>query len=144
MTAAPSVIRAHTPDSNMGSTRPTGRSRSANGRHARVRSDPLIVTLEFHLEQLVAHAQRSVRAAEDGIRSDRVHLLRHDADIGLVTAVVAETVEAETVVEITEQRDVVFDRDVGAASATTASTAAARSAATRRTHAGAAAMETGG
>ncbi len=64
-----------------------------------------------------------------------LHLLCHDADIGLVTAVVAEAVKAKTVIEIAEQDDIVLQADVGTPSAaTTASAASATSMAATATN----------
>jgi hypothetical protein len=100
------------------------------------RSEPVRVALERHTELVVVHTQIAVAAARDRFRHDLLHLLGHDADIGLVAAVVAEAIEAEAVVEVAEQRDVVLEHDVGPASATAATaTAATTHAATTTTHA---------
>jgi hypothetical protein len=48
--------------------------------------------------------------------------LRHHADVGAVTAVVAETIETEAVGETAKQHDVVFQSDVGTPSAVPAAT----------------------
>src|SRR5580700_4711100 len=97
------------------------------------------VTLERHAELVVVHTQIAVAAARGRFRHDLLHLLGHDADIGLVAAVVAEAIEAEAVVEMAEQRDVVLEPDVGSASATAATTAAAAHPAATATHAAASA-----
>ena len=68
-----------------------------------------------------------------------LHLLRHDADVGCVAAVVSEAIEAKTVAETPEQHDIVFEAHIRAptaataapATATTAATATATAAATR-------------
>ena len=88
-------------------------------RQARARSEPLIVALEVDAEPIVVHAQDALRIAADRIRPHELHLLRHDADIALVAAVVAEAIESKSVIETAEERDVVLDADVGAASAAT-------------------------
>src|SRR5262245_2545492 len=114
-------------------------------RQACTRSQPLVVALEAHAQPVVVHAQDAFRIAAHRIGPHELHLLRHHADIALVAAVVAEAVEAKTIVEATEERDVVLDADVGAASASTATTATptaaacAHSAAAATAHSGAAA-----
>src|SRR5262245_16849405 len=99
-----------------------------SGRKPRARSEPLLVGLEFHAELVVEDSQVAVAAAHDRVRHDGPHLLRHDADIGAVAAVVGEAIEAEAVVEMAEQDDVVLERNIGppaaaAAAAATATTA---------------------
>src|SRR4029079_1627668 len=67
------------------------------------------------------------------VTATRPHVLtfwRHHANIGLLAAVIAEAVEAEPIVEMPEQDDMVLERDVGTSSATAAATAAAAAAAT--------------
>jgi hypothetical protein len=105
------------------------------GRHRNVssRSDPLSVALEFHAELVVVHPQISVPAAHDRLRNGLLHFLRDLADIGLVAAIVAEAIEAEAVVEMTEKDDIVLESKVGSSSATattSATTGAATTAAT--------------
>src|ERR1700722_4807148 len=99
-------------------------------RNLRSRSEPVRIAFERHTELVVVHTQIAVAAARDRFRHDLLHLLGHDADIGLVAAVVAEAIEAEAVVEVAEQRDVVLEQDVGPASATAATAAATAHAAT--------------
>src|ERR1700722_19396120 len=82
------------------------------------RSEPVRVAFERHAELVVVHTQIAVAIARDRFRYDLLHLLGHDADIGLVAAVVAEAIEAQAVVETAEQRDVVLEHDVGPAPAT--------------------------
>src|SRR5215475_3432069 len=96
-----------------------------DGRDPRTRCDPLIVGLELEAEPIVEDAQVAVAPAHDCLRHDGLHVLRHHADIGLVAAVVAEAIEAEAVVEMAEQRDVVLQRNIGPPSAAAAKTAAA-------------------
>src|SRR5262249_39095634 len=71
-----------------------------------------------------------IRASRHGLRHDRLHLLRHHADIGFVAADIAEAIEAEPVVEPAEQNDVVLERDIGPPAAATTATAAATTATT--------------
>src|SRR4029077_1354992 len=62
---------------------------------------------------------------------DRLHFLRHHADIGLLAPIITEAIEAEAVVELAEERDAVLELDVRApAAAATAETAAAATEAT--------------
>src|SRR5437660_943346 len=88
------------------------------GRDLCARRDPLIVALELQAELVVEDLQGAVTAAHDRVGHDRLDLLRHHADIGLVTAVVAEAIEAEAAIEMAEQRNVVLERDVGSPTAT--------------------------
>jgi hypothetical protein len=95
----------------------------------------VFVGLEPHADFVIEDAQVAVRTALDRIRPNNLHFLRHDADVRLVAAVIGKPVEAKAVVEVTEQDDVVLERDVRtpaatAAAATTATTTAATSAAT--------------
>src|SRR6478735_5720081 len=95
-------------------------------------SNPLIVSLELQPELVVEDTQVAIVAPDDRVRRNDLHLLRHHADIGLVAAVVAETIEPEAIVTMTQQRDVVLERDVGSpATATTTAHARAATAATR-------------
>lgn len=106
--------------------------RSGAGWYNRARSDPLPIALEFHADFFVVHAQIAICARSDGRRRYCLHLLRNHTDIGLVAAVVSETVEADAAVEMTEQRNVMFQVDIGTAPAatTTTTTTAAASATT--------------
>src|SRR6187401_1096226 len=99
------------------------------GGNPRARGEPLVVGLERQPELVVVDAQISVVAADDCIRSNDLHFLRHHADISLVAAVVAEAIEAEPAVQMPEQDDVVLERDVRAASAAATTTAATSAAA---------------
>src|SRR3954468_7063520 len=85
-------------------------------------SEPLIVGLESHAQPVVIYAQDTLGIAAHRIRPHELHLLRHHADIGLVASVVAEAIEAKSVVETAEVRDVVLHPDAGAASAASATT----------------------
>src|SRR4029079_661965 len=54
------------------------------GGNPRARGEPLVVGVERQPELVVVDAQISVVAADDCIRSNDVHFLRHHADISLV------------------------------------------------------------
>ena len=94
------------------------------GRDPSAGCDPLVVCHELQTELVVEDAQISVTAAHNRIRPDGLHLLRHHADIDLVAAVVAEAIESEAIVEVTDHADVVLERDIRASSATAATAAA--------------------
>src|SRR5262249_40663069 len=67
-----------------------------------------------------------------------LHLLRHHTHIRLVAAVVGEAVEAEAIIEVPKQHDVMLERDVGPpATAAPAATAEASATATAHSHAAA-------
>ena len=86
---------------------------------------PVAVGAELQSQLFVVDPQIPVRgrgSRASGMKA--LHFLRHDADIGLVAAEIAEAVVAETVGEMTEQDDVVLQCDVGAPS-TAAATATA-------------------
>src|SRR5262249_54083071 len=95
----------------------------------RTRGDPPVVALKCHAKPVIVDPQIAVATAHDRLRHDLLHLLRHHSHIGLVTAVVGEAIEAQAVVEASEQGDVVFEPDVGPPSATS-STSASGAAAT--------------
>src|SRR5437016_10677047 len=99
------------------------------GRNLRAGGEPLIVGLELQAELVIEHPQRAVAAAHDRIGHYSLHFLRHHADIGLVAAIVAEAIEAEAVVEMAKERDVVLEHHVGSPAATTATAAATTTAA---------------
>jgi hypothetical protein len=88
------------------------------------RFELFIVALEFQPELVVIDQQISIAAARDRVRHDLLHFLRHDADIGLGAAIVAETIEAKAIAEMAEKHDVVLERDIGSTSASTATAAA--------------------
>src|SRR5262245_49607647 len=71
------------------------------------RGNPPVVGLEVEPKLVVADPQVSVRTAVDRRRHDFLHVLRHHPNVGLRAAIVDEPIEAETVVEITQQSDVV-------------------------------------
>src|SRR4030081_3317721 len=75
----------------------------------------------------------TVTAAGHGFRHHALDLLRHDADIGLVATDVAEAIVAEPIGEMTEQDDIVLQRDVGATAATTAAATTTTSSAAAET-----------
>src|SRR5258708_3154128 len=96
---------------------PARSMRSRRCRDVSARREPSLVGLEVQPKHVVTHTQHAVVVARHRIRPARLPLLGHDADIGLVAAVVAEAIEAKTVVEMAEQHDVVLDVDVGATAA---------------------------
>ena len=81
-------------------------TRPAPARPTRIHS---FVGLEPDAEPVIEDTQRSVPVAHDGLRHDRLHFLRHHADIGAIAAVVAEAIVAKPVGEVTEQDDVVLE-----------------------------------
>jgi hypothetical protein len=114
-------------------------------RNSCARSEPMVVVLEFYPELLVVHPQIAVAAARHGLRRDLHDLLRHDANVRFAAAVIAEAIEAEAIVQITQENDVMLEHDVrapaAAASATaTPATAATTAAAAKTTAAAAAAV----
>jgi len=82
----------------------------------------MVVVLEFYPELLVVHPQITVAAARHGFRCDPNDFLRHDPDVRFAAAVIAEAIEAEAIVQITQENDVMLDHDVGAPTATPATT----------------------
>src|SRR5438552_1294113 len=115
------------------------------GRDFCARGEPLVVALELQSELVIEDLQVAVAAARDRLRHDRQNFLRHHADMGLVAAVVAESIEAEAVVEMAMQRDVVLEHHIGspatagaAAPAATTTADAAPAAATDAANAAAA------
>jgi hypothetical protein len=96
------------------------------------RCDPPVVGLELQAELLIEDLKVAVPTAHDRFWHDRLHFLRHDADIGLVAAVIAEAIEPKAIVEVAEQGDVVLQRNIGTPAATTT---AASSSTTIRGHA---------
>src|SRR6266478_8179775 len=91
---------------------------------------PLVPRHAAQPQHVVVHPQIAVVAAHDCLGPDRLHFLRHHADMGLVAPVVAETIVAEAIVEMAQESDVVFQLHVGpppaaAATSATATTSAA-------------------
>src|SRR4029078_70415 len=108
----------------------------SGGWNTRPPGKPLVVGLEWQPKLFVVDTQVAVVTADDSIRPHGLNFLRHYADITLVAAVVAEAIEAEAIVEMPEQDDMVLERDVGTSSATAsaaAATAATTAAATAAT-----------
>src|SRR3954466_5657649 len=103
----------------------------------------MLVAFEVDPELAVAHAQITVLAAHHRVGPYRLHLLGDHADVGAGAAVVDEAVEAETVLEMAEQRDVMLQPDVGAPAAAAATTAASATAAATHTAATAPAAPAG-
>jgi hypothetical protein len=105
--------------------------------HPRTRRDPLLIGLEPDAKPVIEDAECSVAIVHDRLRHHGLHFLRHHADIGPITAVVAEAIVAEAIGKMTEQDDIVLERDVGpsATTATTTSTTAATTATAAATEA---------
>jgi hypothetical protein len=97
-----------------------------------VRGIPLIVTLEFQTKLLVIHSQVAVASPRHCLRLYLRDFLGNHSDISRVAAVIAETVQAKPVVQVTNQNDIVLKPDVrtapAAATTATAATAAAAAA----------------
>src|ERR1700738_141366 len=92
------------------------------GRDMSARRGPLVVGLELQAELVVEDTQIAVAAAQYRRGHNCLDFLRHHADIGLVAAVVAEAVEAEAVIEVADEGDVVLEHDVGSPDSTPGST----------------------
>src|SRR5580658_7646635 len=107
-------------------------------RHPSAGCQPRVVTLERQAKFFVVDPQVAVGAAGDGVGPDCLHVLGHDADVGLGVAVIDEAIEAEAVVEVAKQDDVVLEADVGAASGSATTAARAATTAARSTTAAAA------
>ena len=86
-------------------------------RDTRTRGDPLIVGLERDAKLVVEYPQIAVAAAHDRGRHDCLDFLSNDTDIRFVAAIIAEAIEAETVIETAEQVDVVLQGNIRAPSA---------------------------
>src|SRR5262245_18960639 len=99
------------------------------GRHACAGGEPLFVGLERHADPVVEDPEITVATSHHRFGHHRLHLLRHHAHIGALAAVVGEAIEAEAVVEMAQQHDVVLEVDVGPTSAATAAAEAATAAA---------------
>src|SRR4051794_62142 len=93
--------------------------------HVCARMQPLGVGLEGHADLVVEDPQLAVGTLRHRLRHHCLHFLRHAADVTRMAAVVDKAIEAEAVVEIAEERDVVLQRHVRTpATATTATTTA--------------------
>src|SRR6516162_9978687 len=79
----------------------------------------MFVSLKFDADLVVVDTQVTVAVTNDCLRHHLQHLLRHDAHIGAMAAVIAEAIVAKAVGQMAKQHDVVFDRDVGSPSAAT-------------------------
>src|SRR5262245_4880334 len=103
-----------------------------DGRDPGARCDPPLVRLQLQAELVIEDHEVAVATLHDRVRHDRLHLLRHDADIGLLAAVIAETIEPKAVVETAEKGDVVLEHNIGAPAAASSATSghARRSSAT--------------
>src|SRR5262249_53507260 len=77
------------------------------------RCAPLLVGLKLQPELFVEDLKVAVPTAHDRLWHDHLHFLRHDADIDLVAAFVAEAIEPKAVVESAEQGNVMLKRNIG-------------------------------
>src|SRR5262245_38540626 len=85
----------------------------AHGRYSCARCDPLLVSLELQAQLVVEDHEVAVLSSHDRLRHDRLHLLCHESDVGLLAAVIAEAIEPKAVVETAEEGDVVLERNIG-------------------------------
>src|SRR5262245_3879400 len=98
----------------------------------------MLVGLKLDPELFIVDSQVAVAAAHNGARHDRLHLLRHHADIGPVAAVVAEAIITDAVAEMAEQNDIMLEHHIRSPSAATTAATATAAAATAETAATAA------
>src|SRR5262247_3824239 len=84
----------------------------------------MLVGLKLDPELFIVDSQVAVAAAHNGARHDRLHLLRHHADIGPVAAVVAEAIITDAVAEMAEQNDIMLEHHIRSPSAATTAAAA--------------------
>jgi len=94
---------------------------------------PVVVGSERQSEPFVRHPQIAVATDKGRIRSYGSDFLRNHPDVGPLAAIVGEAVITKTVVEPAQQHDIVFQRDIRAAPATTTTPSAAASAAAETT-----------
>ena len=85
--------------------------------------EPLFVGLELDSKFVVTDAKHTITVALDRLRHQRLHFLRHHANVGAVAPVVAEPIIAKTVRQVSKQSDIVFDADVGSPAPSTAASA---------------------
>ena len=97
-------------------------------RHSRAGRDPLVIRLELDADPVIPDPEVAIGTAVHSLGPDRLHFLRNHADIDPVTVEIAEAVEAEAILEVTEKGDIALKSDVGASSTTTAATEAATAA----------------
>ena len=98
------------------------------------RGDPLPVGLKRNSELVVIHSQVPVSPAHNSFGHDLLHFLRQYTDIDPVGTIVGKPIEPKAVVEATEKNDIVFERNIGPATAAPAaktSSASATNAAAR-------------
>ena len=113
------------------------------GRQPCARGHPSRIRPELNAQLFVRDRKIAVRTALDCFRHDGLDFLRHYPHISFVAANVAEAIEAKSVVEVTEQGNIVLEPDIGsspAAAEPATATATAKSAAGK---ASAAAAKTG-
>src|SRR6516164_6642533 len=97
--------------------------RPAHGGNPCTGGDPAVVAFEFEAELFVEDPQVPVASSYHGAGQHALHFLRHHPNIGLVAAVIGKAIEAKTVVEHSQQDDVVLEVDIAATSAATSASA---------------------
>jgi hypothetical protein len=93
---------------------------------------PTIIRAEFETEPLIVDTQIAIAGASDRVGSHHLHFVRDHPNVRLVTAVVCEAIVTETVVEPTEEHNVVLEVDVRPPPTTTTAAAAESFAATTK------------
>ena len=87
----------------------------------------MAIGLERKAKPVVEDPEIAISSTRDGCRHDRLHLLRHDSDIGRVAAIIGEAVIAQAIIKTPEQDNIVLEPYIGApstAAATATSTTA--------------------
>ena len=88
-------------------------------------SNPLTIALESNAKHVVVDAEITVGADYNSSRRHDLHFLRDHTYVGLLTAIIAEPVEADPIVKMTEQLDVVLQVKVGTSTTSAAPSTAA-------------------
>src|SRR5579872_2679046 len=102
---------------------------AGESRDMRPGRDPMVVGLEPQAEPVVEDFEIAVPVAGHGLRHHGLNFLRYYADIGLFTAIIAEAIKADAIVEAAEQDHVVLKPNIGPPSAAAATSATASAAA---------------
>ena len=77
--------------------------------------DPIVIGSETQSKPFVGHSKIAVATNSNRVGPYGSDFLRNYPDIGPLTAVVREAIVTETVVEIAQQHDIVFQHDIRAA-----------------------------
>jgi hypothetical protein len=80
----------------------------------------MLVGLHLKPDPVVANAEIAIASPRHCIGPNHLRVLRHDADIGLRIAAIAEAVQAKAVVETADQRNIRLQPDVGPMASPTA------------------------